>query len=283
MVGRTGSTTATTNGPERRAMTTVRAELDGAVLRITLCRPEKANVLDLTSGADLLRAVEAIGPGVRAVLLLAEGRNFCVGGDVLGFAAADDPEAHVLELAQLAHSALRVLTAPGVPIVVGVQGWAAGAGLSLVLHGDVVVLGESAQFRTAYTAIGVTPDLGMSWLLPRAVGHARARDMLFTNRVVDAKEAVAIGLASRLVPDAEVADAAAAIAHSLAASATGALVATRQLLEDGQFDSYLEHLDAEAASISGRAGAAEGREGVGAFVAKRAPRFADVSAPATSA
>ncbi len=263
-------------------MTTVRADLDGAVLRITLCRPEKANVLDLDSGADLLRAVEAIGPGVRAVLLLAEGRNFCVGGDVLGFAAAEDPAAHVLELANLAHAALRALTAPGLPIVVGVQGWAAGAGVSLVLHGDVVVAGESAMFRTAYLGIGVTPDLGQSWLLPRAIGHARARDLLFTNRAVGAQEALAMGLVSRVVPDADVAEVATAVARELAAAATGALAATRALLADGQSRTYLDHLDAEAASISARAGTAEGREGVEAFVAKRPARFADVPAPAST-
>lgn len=250
-------------------MTTVRAELEDAVLRVTLTRP----VLDLDVGADLRKAIEAIGPGVRAVLLLAEGPNFCFGGDVAGFASAPDPAAHVLDLAKRLHGSLLELTATGVPIVVGVRGWAAGAGLSLLLHGDVVVLGASARVRAGYTGIGFTPDGGMSWLLPRAVGAARARDILFTNRVVRAQEALQMGLASRVVPDAEVADVATGIARDLAAAATGALVATRRLLTDGGTSSYADHLTAEAASISARAGTAEGREGVAAFAAKRTPQF----------
>jgi 2-(1,2-epoxy-1,2-dihydrophenyl)acetyl-CoA isomerase len=254
-------------------MTTVRTELDGGVLRVTLCRPEKANVLDLEVGADLRKAFEAVGPGVRVVLLLAEGPNFCVGGDVTGFAGAVDPEAHVLELATEMHAILRDLTASGLPLVVGVQGWAAGAGFSLLLHGDVVVLGASAKIRAGYPAIGFTPDCGMTWLLPRAVGAARARDMLLTNRVVGAEEALAIGLASRVVPDAEVAAVATEVARALAAAATGALAATRRLLEAAATSTYAEHLDAEAASISARAATAEGREGVAAFVAKRPARF----------
>jgi 2-(1,2-epoxy-1,2-dihydrophenyl)acetyl-CoA isomerase len=250
-------------------MTTVRAELEGGVLRVTLCRP----VLDPEVGADLRKAVAAIGPEVRAVLLLSEGPNFCFGGDVAGFASAADPAAHVLDLANGVHGILVDLTATGLPIVVGAQGWAAGAGLSLVLHGDVVVLGESARLRAGYTAIGFTPDCGMSWLLPRAIGPARARDLLFTNRAVGAQEAVAMGLASRVVPDEEVAEAAAAVARELAAAPTGALIATRRLLADAATSTYAEHLDAEAASISARAGSPEGREGVAAFVEKRRPRF----------
>jgi 2-(1,2-epoxy-1,2-dihydrophenyl)acetyl-CoA isomerase len=256
-------------------VTSVRAELDGAVLRVTLCRPERANALDMEVGADLRKALEAIGPGVRAVLLLAEGPNFCVGGDVTGFAGAADPEAHVLELATEMHAILRDLTASGVPVVVGVQGWAAGAGLSLLLHGDVVVLGASARVRAGYPAIGLTPDCGMSWLLPRAVGPARARDMLLTNRVVGAQEALAIGLVSRVVPDDEVAEVAAKVARELAAAATGALRATRRLLEASATSTYTEQLDAEAASISARAATPEGREGVAAFVGKRPARFSE--------
>lgn len=254
-------------------MTTVRAERDGAVLKVTLCRPDRANALDMEVGADLRKALGTVGPGVRAVLLLAEGRNFCVGGDVAGFAGAADPAAHILELATEMHAVLRELTETGLPLVVGVQGWAAGAGLSLLLHGDVVVLGESARMRAGYAGIGFTPDCGMSWLLPRAVGAARARDILLTNRVVDAQEALAIGLASRVVPDAEVAHVAAAIAGELAAAATGALRATRRLLDASATSTYAEQLDAEAASISARSATPEGREGVAAFVAKRAPQF----------
>jgi 2-(1,2-epoxy-1,2-dihydrophenyl)acetyl-CoA isomerase len=255
-------------------MTTLRASEDGGVLRITFARPERANALAPETGQDLAKAIGGIGPGTRCVLLLADGPNFCVGGDVSGFAAAADVGEHVRALADSIHAILVSLHATGLPVVVGARGWAAGAGMSLVLLGDVVVLGESARLRPGYGGIGITPDCGMTWTLPRAVGAARARDILFTNRAVGAQEALAIGIASRVVPDDDVDATAAAVAAELAAAATGALRATRDLLEAGASRGFAEHLDAEAASIAARAASAEGREGIAAFVAKRPPRFA---------
>jgi 2-(1,2-epoxy-1,2-dihydrophenyl)acetyl-CoA isomerase len=106
--------------------------------------------------------------------------------------------------------------------VVGVQGWAAGGGLSLALLGDVLVLGRSARVRAAYTAIGLTPDGGLSWTLPRAVGASRARDLILTNRAVSATDAVAMGLASRVVDDQELRATVDSLAAELADGATGA-------------------------------------------------------------
>lgn len=251
----------------------VRIAEEDRVLRVTLARPQSANALDLETGRGLGEAVMRIGPGTGCVLLLAEGPNFCVGGDVRGFAAADDLPAHVRMLADSIHEHLRALHDTGVPLVVGARGWAAGAGMSLVLLADVLVLGASARLRPGYAGIGITPDCGMSWTLPRAVGAARARDILLTNRAVDAAEALAIGIASRVVPDEEVDATAAAVAADLAAAPTSALAATRRLVEDGAARTFAEHLDAEAASIAAHAGMPHGREGIAAFVEKRPPRF----------
>lgn len=251
----------------------VRVAEDGAVVRITLARPERANALGLDTCDGLGEALKRIGEGTGCVLLLADGPNFCVGGDVRGFAAAEDVPAHIRLLADTVHAHLVALRESGVPLVAGVRGWAAGAGMSLALAADVLVLGETAKLRPGYAGIGVTPDCGMTWTLPRAVGAARAREILLTNRAVDAAEALAIGIASRVVPDEEVDAAAAAVAAQLAAGPTPALGATRRLVDAAAARTFAEHLDFEAASISEHAGLPHGREGITAFVEKRAPRF----------
>ena len=251
----------------------VRTDDHGAVLRVTLARPRQANALDLEIGAGLEAAFKRIGPDTGAVLLLADGPNFCVGGNVAGFAAATDLPAHIRLLADSIHAQIEVLHGSGVPLVVGVRGWAAGAGMSLALLADVLVLGASARLRPGYAGIGITPDCGLTWTLPRAVGAARARDILLTNRPVDAAEALAIGIAARVVPDEEVDATAAAVAAELAAGPTPALAATRRLVEDAATRGLVEHLDAEAASIAAHAGLPHGREGIAAFVAKRPARF----------
>jgi 2-(1,2-epoxy-1,2-dihydrophenyl)acetyl-CoA isomerase len=251
----------------------VRLTEDGGVLRITLARPGAANALSLDTADGFGEAVKRVGEGTGCVLLLAEGPNFCVGGDVRGFAAADDVPAHIRLLADTIHAHLLALRDCGVPLVAGVRGWAAGAGMSLALLADVLVLGESAKLRPGYPGIGVTPDCGLTWTLPRAVGAARAREILLTNRAVGAAEALAIGIASRVVPDDEVDATAAAVAAELAAGPTPALDATRRLVDAGSVRTLAEHLEAEAASISEHAGLPHGREGITAFVEKRPPRF----------
>jgi 2-(1,2-epoxy-1,2-dihydrophenyl)acetyl-CoA isomerase len=249
------------------------AILDGRVLRIRLTRPDRANALDLDTAAQLAEALRQVGPGVGAVSLLHDGPNFCVGGDVRGFDAAPDPEAHLYTLAGAAHECVQLLTAAGVPVVIGARGWAAGAGMALLLTADLVVLGESARMRVAYPAIGLTPDCGMTWNLPRVVGQARARDILLTNRVVDAAEALAIGIAARVVPDDEVEQTVHAITADLADGPTEAYRGIRALLDDGVARPFDEHLEFEARSIARSAATPQGSEGIRAFLEKRAPRF----------
>ena len=255
-------------------MSTLGVEVDDGVLVLTLARPERANSLDLELGRDLGAALSELGPAVRCVLLLAAGPNFCVGGDVREFAGADDLPGHIRLLADTMHGHLLTLRASGVPVVVGARGWAAGAGMSLVLIADVAVLGTSAKLRPGYAGIGITPDCGLTWTLPRAVGAARAREILLTNRAVDAAEALAIGIAARVVPDEEVDATAAAVAREIADGPTAALSATIRLVEAGAVHTFAEHLEAEAASIAEHAGLPHGREGIAAFTGKRPPRFA---------
>lgn len=245
------------------------------IARLTLNRPEQGNAIDFALAEALRDAAQDVAgdPAVRVVVLTGAGRMFCVGGDIGLMAAAGDAAGPVLhKLADTLHDAVLTLAEMGKPLVVLVNGPAAGAGLSLAALGDIVLAADNAHFTAAYTAIGLTPDGGMSWLLPRLVGLRVAQDMLLTNRRVKAEEALALGLISRTVAaDALEAEGAALLA-TLAAAPTRALGKVRWLLAEAQNNGLAVHLNLEAQSIA-NAAQDEGREGVSAFLAKRKPDF----------
>ncbi len=182
-------------------MTSVTHTIAGGIGRIVLDRPDMGNAIDMGLAEDLVAAAKACAEddAARCVVLSAAGRMFCVGGDIGSFAAAgDEMGAFLRKLADVLHEAVLVLSAMDKPLVVVVQGPAAGAGLSLALLGDVVLASEASHFTAAYTGIGVTPDGGMSWLLPRLVGLRCAQEMILTNRRVSAAEAELEGFAHDL-------------------------------------------------------------------------------------
>ncbi len=251
----------------------VRTEADGDVWRVTLDSAGTGNAVDPAMAAALGEALRARPPRTRAVLLLAEGERFCVGGDVRGFAAAADPGAEVGRLAADWHEVVRTLLASPVPVVAGVHGAVAGAGVGLLGACDVVVCARSTRIRPAYAAIGFSPDGGTSWTLAHALGPARALDLALTNGTLDAAEAHACGLVARVVADDELRAAATELAHALAAGPVRAMVRTRALVRDAAVRTLDEHLDDEARLIAESADDPEGREGVRAFVEKRRPDF----------
>lgn len=148
----------------------LRSSRGDGLLHLTLSAPDRGNTIDLEFTGALATALDDLD-GVRCIALTAKGPNFCLGGDVVGFSAAANPGRYIDELARDLHASLVRLDEAGVPLVVGVQGWAAGAGLSLVLAADIVVLEQATRMRAAYSAIGLSPDGGMSWALP--AGSAR--------------------------------------------------------------------------------------------------------------
>lgn len=247
----------------------IRVEVDDGVCRLVLANPSAHNVVDHAFGEQFLAALTGPAREARCVEIVADGANFCVGGDINGFAAA--PDRSLSELADQFHAGERALFDLAAPVVIGVQGWAAGIGLSLVLTGDVIVLGESARLRPAYTAIGLTPDGGMTATLPAAVGRARALDMFLTNRPMGAAEALGAGLASRVVGDDDLRLATDGIADAIAAGPPEALAATKRLVRDAAGALTDAHLDAESGSIGARGLSPEGREGITAFLGKRRP------------
>jgi len=244
----------------------------GGVLRCVLSTSARGASLDFDALREAVAALRVLEPDVGAVLLVGEGPSFCTGADVRMLAAADDRET-VATLAGVLHDLVRALVEAPVPVVAAVHGWAAGAGMSLALAADLAVAGTSTRLRPAYPAIGLTPDGGLTWTLPRAVGTARARHILLTDRVLSAAEALELGLVAVVVADDAVAAEALGLAERLADGPTAALGATKRLLRDSPARDLGAQLDAEAAAIADAATGAEGREGIAAFGERRTPRF----------
>lgn len=249
---------------------------DGAVAIVTLNRPAAGNTVDMPLALALEAIVDGIAADadVRCVVLTGAGKLFCGGGDIGSFAAAGEgASAFLHELATVLHRAVRKLGEMAKPLITLVNGPAAGAGLSLAIGGDIVLATPGAHFTAAYGAVGLTPDGGMSWLLPRLVGLRAAQDIILTNRRIGAEEAARIGLITRVVEsDALIAEGM-ALAHGLAAGATQAMGGARALLAASFQQDFARHLDAEAQRIGEAGGSAEAREGVAAFLSRRKPDF----------
>lgn len=252
----------------------VRLEHNADVATITIDRPETSNSLDIDLARRLLSTVTDVArdPRSRCLLLRSTGARFCVGGDVHGFAKAGGAaDRYIAALAGTMHQAILVLARMEKPVVCLVQGPAAGAGMGLALSADIVLAAREAHFTSAYSAIGLTPDCGLTWILPRLVGHRKATEIILTNRRVGAEEAAAIGLINRISDHLE--EEGLALAQSLAAGATSALGTCRSLLQ-GSFETSLERqLDRELVAIQAASIAGEGQEGIAAFSGHRPPDF----------
>jgi len=252
---------------------TVLTEVDGDVWRITLDSPETGNALTPALAADLAAALADRPEQARAVLLLANGERFCVGGNVRSFAGADDVGAFVGQLAHDWHEVIRMLLSCPVPVVAGVHGAVAGAGIGLIGACDIVICARTTKIRPAYVALGFSPDGGTSWALARSLGAPRALDLMLTNGELTAAEAHLAGLVARLVEDEDLRATAEQVAREMATGPVRAMVRTRALVRGAASRTLTEQLDEEARLIAESAADPEGREGVRAFVEKRVPDF----------
>ncbi|WBB61233.1 enoyl-CoA hydratase/isomerase family protein [Streptomyces sp. WMMC500] len=211
--------------------TDVRYDVDGAVARIAFARTGRANALDLAAAHTLAAAVRrAATDECRAVVLTGDGERFCAGGDVRSMAEAADRSGYVRELAAVLGDALGALRALPAPVVAGVHGAVAGAGLAVMLSADVVVAERSTKFVSAYAGMGLTPDCGVSFLLPQAVGRQRALELALTGRVLTAPEARDWGLVAAVVDEGSAGARAEEIAQGMVAQPPFALAEAKRMI-----------------------------------------------------
>ena len=251
--------------------------LDEGVAQLELNRPEAANGLDIPTLIDLQAALLAChgDKRVRAVVLSGRGANFCAGGDVHTFLEKGDALPEYIRQAtfhlQVAISAMIHLDAP---IVVAIQGYAAGGGgMGLVCASDIAFAAESAQFLAGATRVGMVPDAGLSVTLPRLVGPRKAADMLLSNCVVKAPEALAMGLINQVVADDELLAAATAYARRLAKGAPRALAPTKRLLWAGVGLGVDSAMPEESRTVAALCRTQDVFEGLAAVIEKRKPDF----------
>jgi 2-(1,2-epoxy-1,2-dihydrophenyl)acetyl-CoA isomerase len=246
----------------------------GAVATIAMNRPEARNAIDLAMRNELNGALDEIEADrdARVVILTGAGGHFCAGGDVKTMSRRHTATEGRARLQVLNRFVIRLFNFPK-PTIAMVDGVAVGAGCNLALACDLVVASDRARFGELFARLGLVPDAGGTWLLPRRVGLARAKELVFTADVLDAREAERIGLVNRVVPPPDLESETYALARRIAAGPPGALAAAKALLDRAGTLDLEAALDAEARAQGRMLASPEHREGLAAFFEKRAPRF----------
>ena len=251
-------------------------EVSDGIARLTLNRPERLNSFNTEMHGEVRAALASLGGSAARVLVLTgAGRGFCAGQDLSDRAVAAGGQTPDLAASIEQHYKPLVLAlrALPLPVIAAVNGVAAGAGANLALACDIVIAARSAVFVQAFARLGLVPDSGGTWLLPRLVGTARAIGLAFLGDKLAAEEAAAWGLIWRCVEDADFAQVVDDMARQLAAAPTRGLARTKQAIYESFGRSLAEQLDIER-DYQGELGrSADYAEGVAAFAAKRTPRF----------
>lgn len=257
---------------------TIRLDIVDNVATITLNRPDRLNSMPPAMADDIRAALDHLpGLGARALLITGEGRGFCSGADLAG----DRSGGGAVGGGARSRNALRghynpmllALANLDIPVVVAVNGPAAGVGCSFALSGDFTIAGKSAYFLQAFVNIGLVPDGGSSWLLPRLIGLPRATQMMMLGEKIGGEQAAEWGLVYKCVEDAELMTEARALATRLANGPTVSLGTMRKVLRDGLSQSFAQTLDAEAMGQFIAGNSEDAVEGVLAFVEKRKTAF----------
>ncbi|MFT5571933.1 MAG: 2-(1,2-epoxy-1,2-dihydrophenyl)acetyl-CoA isomerase [Cryomorphaceae bacterium] len=246
------------------------------VATIAFNRPDAANGLNLDMATELADAARICDndENLKAVVLTGNGRFFCAGGDVKAMLEAEQGAgAGVARIADELHKALSILARMDLPLICSVNGTAAGAGFSIAVTGDLVIAAESAKFTMAYSKIGLSPDGSSSYYLPRLIGIRRTQELMFTNRVLSAQEALGWGLVTKVVADDALAEQTAKLAQMLVNGSKGSNAAIKSLLLESFSNSLETQMEIEGRTIAACARTVDGKEGVSSFVEKRAPKF----------
>lgn len=257
---------------------TIKLEIREAVAIITLNRPAALNALTVTMGHEFRSAInEARERGARAIILTGAGRAFCAGGDLREMQKIAEqkgrPEAFFDEPLGLLHECILLIRRTPLPVIAAVSGAASGAGCNLALACDLVLAGESARFNEAFINVGLTPDCGGTFILPRLIGMKRATELLLTGMVVDARRAAEMGMINSVAADDELMEMALNLATRLANAPTAAIGRIKELLEQSATSDYSTQLDLEHKAQIQSGQTQDFREGVAAFVEKRPPKF----------
>ena len=243
---------------------------------ITLNRPDDANAIHQPMVDELADiAIRCYrDKAVRAVVLTGAGKMFCGGGDLKTFFdTGDDVSNYVDRTATVLHHAISRFSRMDAPVVMAVNGTAAGGGFSLALAGDYVIAADSAKFISAYTASGLTPDGSSTYFLAKYIGLLRAKEMILTNRLLSAEEACNWGLVNKVVPADQLMDEAMGLARAFAAGPTKAFGIAKNLLTTAYSESLEAQLDAESRGIAATMGSRDGRHGIDSFLHKKKPEF----------
>jgi len=257
---------------------TVVYAFDGSVATVTMNRPDALNALSLQLTNDLGAGFkQAISDGAKAVILTGNGRAFCSGGDLREMKAMWEKEGRIEAFLEdplgALHEVIRLIRETPIPFIAAVNGVCAGAGTNFALACDMVVAAEDATFREAFVRIGLSPDCGGTFFLPRAVGEKIAAELFMTGDAVSAERALQIGMINRVVPVDDLADETAKLAAKVAAGPTGSIGRIKRML-NASFSNDLTAqlaLEHECQIESGKSD--DFREGVAAFFEKRPPNF----------
>ncbi|WP_394763245.1 enoyl-CoA hydratase/isomerase family protein [Phenylobacterium sp.] len=266
--------------PEAQTASEVLYEVADGIATITLNRPERMNAISgpmLTKlAADLLKA--NADPKVRVVLLTGAGRAFCVGLDLVdatqgsGIGSASQAS-HVSVNLDLRNTPPTILFNLDKPTICALNGAAAGYGLDTALGCDIRIMGESSKLAAAFVKRGVVPESGGTWLLPRLVGWSKAAELIFTGRTLSAADSLALGLASEVVPDAELMTRARAVAAEIAANAPLAVQSAKRLMRMGMEETFNDHVHHVYLQFLQLIRTGDFKEGMTSFLEKRPADF----------
>ena len=257
---------------------TIQLDMRGQVCVLTMNRPDRLNALTVETANDFKAAVGvALERGARAIVLTGSGRAFCAGGDLRAMQEIATKEGRLEaffdEPLRILNEAILLIRQTPVPFIAAVNGVASGGGCNLALACDLVVAAESAKFNQAFIKIGLVPDCGGTFILPRLVGQKRAAELMFTGDMVTAQQAAQMGMINSTVPDAELLDHVMSLAERLAQSPTAAIAQIKRLLDASAVNDYGSQLDREREAQIEAGKTKDFVEGVSAFLEKRPARF----------
>jgi len=258
-------------------METIIFDVKNHVATVTLNRPESLNAFNPKLSEDLLLCLLECEErkDVRAVVITGAGKAFCAGGDVKGMAGELDksPSQFLKRVTHNLHAAISSITRMEKPVIAAVNGVAAGAGFSLAIACDMALASESARFTMAYTRIGLVPDGSSTYMLPRLIGLRKALELIYTNKVLSAKEAKELGLINRVIEDQNFSPEVEKFASELAKGPTLAFGLAKRLMQLGVNETLETQMENEREFIAKASKSEDFREGVLSFLEKREPGF----------